>query len=218
MARILSLYLIATRRNRYVLFCPTDLLEAVEAESHDRVRQFLGWFTRRRNRVIAWMGRVMQVGHAYYERLEDRIDPMERVLKAVAHASHLEVHFAPSRTGVDPRSHFEAILRNQRRKHIFWILADTVVCVVIAAFTPVLMPIPGPNVFFYYPFLRWLSHYRALQGARSALRLGTIEYKSLPDLAGLEENLQSRFDRKAVRSLAERLKIQGLDRFLERIQ
>jgi hypothetical protein len=217
MAKVLSLYLIATRKNRYVLFSPTDLLEACEAESDDRVRQFIGWFTRRRNRIVAWVGRVLQAGHSYYEKLEDRIDPMERVLKAVACASHLEVHFAPGQSGHDVRSNFESILRNQRRKHIFWVVVDTVVCVVLAAFTPFLMPIPGPNVFFYYPFLRWLSHYRALRGVRSALRLDTIEYKSLPELSGLEENLQSRSDRSAVRSLAERLKIRGLDRFLERV-
>ena len=217
MARVLSLYLIATRKNRYVLFCPTDLLEVCEAESDDHVRRFIGWFTRRRNRIVAWVGRVLQAGHGYYEKLEDRIDPMERVLKAVACASHLEVHFAPGRSGDDGRGKFESIMRSQRRKHIVWGLVDTVVCVVLAAFTPFLMPIPGPNVFFYYPFLRWLSHYRALRGARLALRLDTIEYKSLPELSGLEENLQSRSDGKAVRSLVERLKIHGLNRFLEKM-
>src|SRR2546422_6292969 len=41
---------------------------------------------------------------------------------------------------------------------------------VVLVFTPVLAPIPGPNVFFYYPFLRLLSHYRAIRGATSGLR------------------------------------------------
>src|SRR5688572_22428751 len=145
MAKILSLYLITTRRNRYAVFSPTDLLEECEADSDDRVRKFVHWVMARRNRVIAWVGRVLQVGHNYYEKLEDRIDTLERVLKAMAHVSHLEVYYAPRTSVEEVRKSFQSILIRQRWKHLFWISLDTVACLVIAAFTPFLAPIPGPN-------------------------------------------------------------------------
>ncbi len=216
MSKALDLYLIATRKKRYVIFSPTNLLEACEAESDDRIRRFTSWFARRPNRIIAWVGRVLQAGHNYYEKLEDRIDPMERVLKAMASPSQLDVYYAPAQGSDFIRVRFESILRRQRFKHMFWISLDTFVCIVIAAFTPFLAPIPGPNVFFYYPFLRWLSHYRAIRGTSNGLRFSAVEFKSLPELGGLEENLESRFDRNAIRGLAERLKIRGLEQFLER--
>lgn len=217
MSMMLDLYLIATRRNRYVLFSPTDVVAACEADAEDRVRHFIGWFTRRRNRIAAWVGRVLRVGHDYYEKLEDRIDPVERILKAMAYNNRWVVHFAPTRNAENIRRHFEDTLRQQRRKHIFWISIDILICVVVMGFTPVLAPIPGPNIFFYYPFLRLISHYRALRGTTSGLRFSAVEFKSLPDLSGLEENLQTRVDRNAIHAMAERLQIRGLEQFLERM-
>jgi hypothetical protein len=63
-----------------------------------------------------------------------------------------------------------------------------VVSAIVLVFTPFLAPIPGPNVFFYYPFLRLLSHYRAIRGATSGLRSSGLEFKSLPEKSGLEDN------------------------------
>ena len=216
--RALDLYLIGTCGNRYILFSPTDVLEQCESGSDDRVRQFVAWFMRHPNRVVAWVGRVLNAGHGYYKRLEDRIDPQERVLKAMNCSGQMRIYFAPGRDAAKMEERFEDLLRRQRWKHVFWISIDTVVCGVVVAFTPILGPIPGPNIFFYFPFLRWLSHYRAIRGAAAALRSRGLEFKSLPELGGLEENLQtSRFDHNAIRMMAERLKIRGLEQFLERM-
>jgi hypothetical protein len=171
----------------------------------------------RRNRIVAWVGRVLHVGHNYYEKLEDRIDPLERVLKAMASANTVEIYYASGASADTVRRSYQAILFRQRWKHIFWLSVDTIACLVIALFTPFLAPIPGPNVFFYYPFLRWLSHYRAIRGTTSGAGSSAIEFKSLPELSTLEENLRARFDRNAIRSLAERLKVRGLEQFLERV-
>jgi hypothetical protein len=213
----LNVYLISTRRKGYVLFSPTDNIEACEAESGDHVTQFIGWVMRSRYRFVAWAGRVLHVGHAYYEKLEDRIDPVERVLKAMACTNRLQVHSAPMPDAETIRSQFQQVLRRQRAKHKLWLVIDAIVSLVVVAFTPILVPIPGPNVVFYYPFLRLLSHYRALRGAASGLRSSSVEFKSLPELSGLEENLQTRFDRNFIRSMSDRLRIRGLERFLERM-
>jgi hypothetical protein len=189
MLKTLDLYLIPTRNKRYVLFAPPEILKAIESNSDDRVLRFIGWFVKHRNRLIAWVGRVLRAGHGYYVKLEDRIDPGERVLKAMASTNRFVVHFIRHENGGQIAREFEGVLKRQRAKHIFWFSIDLVLCAVVLVFTPFLAPIPGPNVFFYYPFLRLLSHYRAIRGAKSGLRSSDIEFKSLPELRGLEENL-----------------------------
>ncbi|MBI2149089.1 MAG: hypothetical protein HYU27_00595 [Acidobacteria bacterium] len=182
MRKALDLYLIPKRRGGNTLRSPRESIHAIETEDGDRVRQMIEWLSRRKNRVVAWLGRVLRKAHDYYVRLEDRIDPVERVLKAMASRHSFVVY-----TG-NPEE-FPRILKRQRSKHIFWFSVDLVFSGVVLVFTPFLAPIPGPNIFFYYPFLRLLSHYRAILGATSGLRSSDIEFKSLPELRGLEDNL-----------------------------
>ena len=178
----LDLYLIPMHSGQAALFSPADAVAAIEAESTDRVRQFIEWFAHRPNRVLAWIGRGIRALHDYYVKLEDKIDPGERVLKAMASTKQFVVH-ARSET------EFQRILKRQRRKHVFWFSVDLVITGVVIMFTPVLAPIPGPNIFFYYPFLRLLSHYRAILGAASGLRSSDVQFKDLPELSGLADNL-----------------------------
>ncbi len=214
MQQALDLYLIRSRGNRYILFGPTDLVEQCEIESGDRVRRLIQWLMARPNRIVAALGRVLKSAHEYYVKLEDRLDPVERVLKAIVGSSELVVHFGPSLKEDEARSRFRNLLRRQRMKHTFWLILD-------AAFAPLtllLAPVPGPNVIGYYPLLRFLSHYRAIRGSTSALVSMPVQFKSLPDLSSLEENLQTpRFDRDAVQGFSKRLQIRGLDQFLERM-
>ena len=75
MAIPLDLYLIPTKTGSS-LFSPARALAALEADSTDRVRQLIGWFCRRPNRVVAWIGRGVRSIHDYYLKLEDKIDPV----------------------------------------------------------------------------------------------------------------------------------------------
>jgi len=198
MQRALDLYLIP-RRNRHILFAPTDIVEQYEVESGDRVRKSIHWLRSRQNRLVGWVGRMLQSAHGQYMKLEDRIDPMERVLKAIGSSSELVVHFPQTLDESQARSTLRDILRKQRIKHLLWLSVDSVITLIVLALTPILMPIPGPNVFFYYPALRLLSHHRARRGATAALGSMPAQFKSLRDFASVEENLR------------------GLDRFLERM-
>jgi len=185
----LELYFIPTRSNRYVLFSSPEAVQELESKSGDHVHQLIEWFARRPNRFARWIGRLCRTGHDYYTRLEDRIDPGERILKSMASTDCFVVHFIRNRSGSQIARDFERFLKRQRAKHIFWFCIDLVLSGIVLLFTPVLAPIPGPNVFFYYPVLRLLSHYRALRGAASGLRSSDLEFKSLPELSGLEDNL-----------------------------
>jgi hypothetical protein len=168
--------------------------------------------------VIKWVGGILKTGHEYYLRLEDRIDPGERVLKTMASAERFAIYYAPPMDQADVSSRLRHILRRQRFKHLFWFIIDLIISSVAIAFTPILAPIPGPNIILYFPLLRMLSHYRAVRGASAGLRSAEIEFKCLPDLVGLEENLRTpSVDRRVMRELAEGLKIRGLEQFLERM-
>src|SRR5215471_757239 len=92
MRTFLDLYLIATQKNRYILFSPPDLVAEFERESDKRVVRFIEWFRNHRNRIIAWLGRILETLHEYYRKLEDRIDPGERILKAMSAAPRFVVH------------------------------------------------------------------------------------------------------------------------------
>jgi K+-H+ exchange-related protein len=184
----LDLYLVPTRRGRYVLYSRPEVIEAIEAESGHRIRQAISWLMRHRNRLIAWVGRTLSSAYNYYVKLEDRIDPQERVLKAMGSAERFTIHFIRKEGGGSIGAEFHGVLRRQRLKHIFWFIIDLFVSAIVVVFTPVLAPIPGPNVFFYYPFLRLLSHYQALRGTRVGLAYEGLEFKSLPEVNNLTDN------------------------------
>jgi hypothetical protein len=212
--RPLEIYLIGMRKGRIALFSPTESLEVFEAESDDKIRRGLAWLTTRPWRVVAWMGRVLQSGHGYYLRFEARIDPLERVLKAMASARAFRVIHSATRTSEQAHQAMRSKVRFQGVKHLFWAVLDLLLSIAAIA----LAFIPGPNVMGWYPFLRALSHYRALRGSRAGLASTQIEFKCLPELRTLEENLQaSSFDRTKVHAVAEDLKISGLQQFLERM-
>ena len=190
MSKPFNLYFILTRRGRHILVSTPEELEAVESQSVHRIRQFIDWLTAQPNRLVAWLGRAFAAAYRYYLKLEDRIDPSERVLKAMALADSVAVHFVSAGIVGEQQiaSDFERVLKRSRWKHIVWLLIDSVAAGVVALLSPFLVPIPGPNVFFYYPVLRLLSHYRAFRGAVSGLRSGRIEFKSLPGRRALEDN------------------------------
>jgi hypothetical protein len=218
MPKSLDLYLIATRKNRSILFSPLNVVEVFEEESDDRIGRVIEWFKRHRSRLLAWVGRVLEKGHEYYIKLEDRIDPAERVLKAMASVEGFVVYHGLPENSEDARMRYKSVLRRQRLKHRIWFGVDMAVSAVALIFTPILAPIPGPNLFLYFPLLRMLSHYRAMRGAKSGLRSEEIEFKCLPDLIGLEENLRTPpLDRRTILAMAEGLNIRGLEQFLERM-
>ena len=108
-------------------------------------------------------------------------------------------------------------LKGQQVKHLVWLLVDGSITLVVVMLAPVLVPIPGPNVFFYYPALRLASHYRAMAGARRALDPNLVRFHELPELAGLEENLRVARNKSDIGRATRGVEIEGLDKFLERM-
>ena len=163
-------------------------MEVLEAESGHRIRHAIGWLMRHSYRIVAWVGRALSSAYNYYVKLEDRIDPQERVLKAMGIAERFTIHFIRKENGGSIDSEFQGVLRRQRLKHVGWFVVDLIISGVVVLFTPFLAPIPGPNIFFYYPFLRLLSHYQALRGTRVGLTYQDLEFKSLPGVSSVTDN------------------------------
>ena len=208
-----ELYMIRTPKYRPTLFLPRQALDMCAATDSNRFRNFIRRLTRNRNPIIRWVGRVTRLGHRYYQRLEDRIDPLERMIKALNCPEPLQVRHAPS---PDPRSQFRDLLRGQIVKHTAWLVVDGALTTVAVMFFWVLVPIPGPNIFFYYPALRLASHYRALTGARRALNGIEITFDAVPELGRLEEDLRSQRQDGGV-DAALGMDVEGLDLFLRRM-
>lgn len=212
--RVLEIYLISFKRGRVRLFAPLEELEFFESQNEDRLRRFIAWLQASRFRLIAWFGRLLSSGRGYYVRLEARLDPVERIIKAMDAADRYVVHHSTAWEEQGARKHFFTRVRRQRMKHAIWCAVDFVVSIAALA----IAFLPGPNLVGWYPFLRALSHYRAFCGTRAVLRSNLISFKGLPELRTLEENLQAPgFNRKRVRAIAENLKISGLEQFLERM-
>jgi hypothetical protein len=212
------LYFIRTRRGRGLLFSPPDNTRRWEQVSQDHVRHFVHWLSNRPNRLVSWFGRTLDAARGYQRRLEHRLDPVEQTLRTMTGAVRFSIHHGPGISESEVLDRFRALLRRQRRKHVLWLALDLAMVVPALILTPVLGPIPGPNVVLYYPLLRFLSHYYAARGAALGMNTAEIDVTLSPELGAVEDLLRAASrDRKAVRAAAERAGVQGLGPFLDRM-
>lgn len=107
--------------------------------------------------------------HDGYQRLKERFSHEERVCSDLRHANQLELFFSPRWSQETAEEKLRGFLKRNYRKHTRWMWIDGVV----ACFGALLTPIPGPNMFFFYPAVRTFSHFLAREGAGKALKLPT---------------------------------------------
>lgn len=212
----LDLYLVSGKKGKLLLFAPPASLAEIEGAQSDRIHKSILWLRARGNRIVRWLGRVLERAYHYYQQLEDKIDPAERAIKALAGCEGIRLHCSGRHEG-RALDRFRQMLLWQRWKHTVWLFIDGILTVGVVALTPFLAPIPGPNVFFYYPALRLMSHFRAQIGARRALA-GHIEVNQVTDLGELEQSIETGEGGKArAQAIARRMNIEGFEHFLERM-
>ncbi len=210
---VVSVYMVRVRRFRTTLFIAPESIAAAEAGQRDRIRAFVRRLMAHRNAVVRWLGRVFRAAHDFYRRLEDRIDPLERMLKALKGPSALRVlHAGHSKA----RDEFHGLLRGQATKHTVWLAVDGVVSAAAVAVSPFLAWIPGPYVLLYYPLMRLLSHRRALEGARNAMNAASVVFEESAELGRLEDSLRSGASPSNGCARAG-IRVTGLDAYLERV-
>ena len=165
------------------------------------------WWSRLRSRIVDG-----------YRRLRQHFAYQERLLGQLRHARHLSVYhavsFEPDRVEKDLLQH----LRVGYRKHTKWFIVDAIV----AGLGGILAPLPGPNVFFFYPAIRALGHYLARKGAGHASRLpvsfngepliDVVEKSGLRDLGRIRSELTLLEERYSMDPLEELLESEIYER------
>ena len=172
------------------------------------------WWARGMSRLI----RAVRDG--YYE-LQNRLDPMELVFKRIRHAGPLRVHFSSSLSESQARAKLKSLLVGQRNRHAAWMIFDGLLALGMVPLTPVLVPIPGPNLFFYYPALRTISHWLAWQGGLAALRQMPLQLVAQEEIARLESAVGRKGipdSRAEIQEVSSRLELEQLPEFIARYQ
>jgi hypothetical protein len=220
----MDFYLLQFRKHSPILYTEGERINPstyaeLRADYSNPVDRFLDKLARKESRAAQFLRRLIIVVRGSYYKVEEKIDPMERVFKRLRHAPHLTLFYSPQAPQQTAVKTFDTLLTGQRRKHTFWMVVDCLMAVVALALTPLLVPIPGPNLFLYYPGLRMISHYLARKGAVHGLRLNERKWVALPEIAEIETILSqepSTQEPGKIGELASRLKLERLPHFLAR--
>ncbi len=207
---------------RWVLYAedlPVSEGEAGRSQNHvDRIIRSLAargaWWATGMSRLI----RAVRDG--YYE-LQNRLDPMERVFKRMRHAGPMRLHFSSSLSEPEAEARLKSLLAGQRNRHGAWMILDGLLALGTLPLAPFLVPIPGPNVFFYYPALRTFSHWLAWQGALAGFRRMPPQLVAREEIASLENAIGRNGitdSRAEIQELSSRLKLENLPEFIARYQ
>lgn len=205
---------------RWVLYAEDPPLPEGEAgRSQDHVDRIIRNLAARGSWWAAGMSRLIRAVRDGYYELQNRLDPMERVFKLMRHAGPMRVHFSSSLSESEARARLRSLLVGQRIRHGAWMVFDGLLALGMLPLAPVLVPIPGPNLFFYYPALRTFSHWLAWQGVLSALRQMPPQLVAQEEIAGLESVIGSKGiadSRAEIQDFSSRLKLEQLPEFIAR--
>jgi hypothetical protein len=127
------------------------------------------------------------------------------------HLTRLDGYQGCRETTEDAEKKLRAYLRLRYSKHSRWLWVDEF----LALLGTLLTPLPGPNIFFFYPAVRSTGHYLARKGARNAMKLESITFRQDP----LVDLVQGRLDnpetiQATVRALSNRYRIENLEAVL----
>jgi len=192
--------------------------ELLHSDFTNPVDRLLQRLQERKGRISNFVRKLIIVVRDTYDALEEKIDPMERVFRLMRHASQLRVFHTPTWQGPAAPKYFMGLLARNQRKHTAWGIVDLIITLITILLSPILVPLPGPNIFFYYPAARLTSHYLARRGVLHGARLET-HFVSLPELSEIENLLNQsptvkEFDK--IEKIGASLRLEHLGHFLKR--
>ena len=146
-----------------------------------------------------------------YRNLVSKLDYHERLCSQLRHSPDLQVYHPSSIGPEEAQKKLHDFLTSCRRKHTRWLWADGA----LAFLGIFLMPIPGPNIFFFYPAARTLGHYFARAGARRTLTRDNLHFQVEP----LIDQVQTHWGdldqaRETLADLQERYNLHNLEKLL----
>ena len=121
----------------------------------------------------------------YYSSIKERFDPHETVCTTLYFADHLVVLHPQGIPESESKKILEDFLYRSEKKHTVWMILDTILAVmgIPLAF------LPGPNLFFYYPAARAVSHYFARRGVIRAKNLQKKSFAGNASIDIMQENM-----------------------------
>ena len=166
--------------------------------------------------VPAGSGKVGQLKRRIYEtyrNLVSKLDYHERLCSKLRNHPDLWVFHSP---GVDPneaRRKLRNFMKSCIRKHTVWAWIDGV----IAVLGIILAPLPGPNIFFFYPAARSLGHYFARAGARNVLGRENLHFQIEPLIDEVQIHLKKNPEgaHEAISKLEQRYNLGDLEKLLK---
>jgi hypothetical protein len=158
-------------------------------------------FTRRaKDRVVCWLA----------EKIAE-----QRLLWHLRGQASATAWFPDDLAEQDASVELKRILRSDADRHRRWLIID-LACLLVAI---VFSIVPGPNLLGYYFAFRVVGHYLSLGGARNGLARVRWEMRGSSALSDLRAviNLEPAVRRRHVEEVAERLRLQNLAAFVERV-
>ncbi len=150
------------------------IIQKLVSEDHPAAAPATGYWSR--------LKKTVQAG---YQTVKERLNHEERFYACLRFATRLRVFYPASTTSETAEKRFRQFLRLGYSKHSRWFWMDAL----LAFFGIFLMFLPGPNIFFYYPAIRSFGHYQARNGARNALNLSDVVFKSEPLVDEIQNHL-----------------------------
>ncbi len=121
----------------------------------------------------------------FYNDFKEHFDPQENVCSTL-HASNRIILVHPGNvTEIEAGRILEEFLVRSRKKHGIWMVID----IILSLMGGILTPLPGPNLFFFYPAARAVSHYFARRGVITALSLDKKDFTINPLLDTIQDNI-----------------------------
>ncbi len=122
-----------------------------------------------------------------YYRLKEKIDHQENLCSQLRHTSELCVYYPSNQDTSQISDQLHLFFKARYSKHSRWLCVDAI----LAFFGIFLMPIPGPNVFFYYFAARTFGHYLARKGTQKALSTLQISFTKEPLIDQIQTHLKN---------------------------
>jgi hypothetical protein len=126
---------------------------------HDRFQRLLSAWEQSESGAILWTRRVWSWLHSWAH-------PDESMLVRLRSARRIELHHPASRRGEEVRALWAHYLSHRWWRHLAWLSVNSV----IAPFTVVFAPLPGPNVIGYWFAYRAIHHGLIVWGIRRLWR------------------------------------------------
>ncbi len=163
-------------------------------------------------RGSARWSRIKKGVYQTYRSLMDRVDYHERLCSQLRHSTDLQVVHPSSINSAEAQDRLREFLRSCYSKHSRWFGIDAILAIVVGI---PLMPLPGPNIFFFYPAARTLGHYLARKGAQHALNCDNLSFHSEPLIDQVQNHLQDlNTVHDTLAGLVERYHLPDLERLL----